>query len=49
MKPPPTDDVDPGATAGPLNELYLAVRSGRLVPSTSFPGLGAVPDKDGLV
>ena len=39
MKPPRPDDVDPGATAGPLNDLSLAVRSGRLVRLLKGEGL----------
>jgi len=39
MKPPPTDDIDPAATAGLLNELSVAVRSGRLVRLLKGEGL----------
>jgi hypothetical protein len=39
MKPPPRDDLDTGAVAGPLDELSRAVRSGRLVPLLKGEGL----------
>jgi hypothetical protein len=39
MEPPPVDDIDTGAAAGPLDELSRAVREGRLVRLLKGEGL----------